>query len=299
MRRAATTLIGAAIGLTLSATASLAGIGDYIVGGEPVASEDAYPWQVRLFLLNDRQTGFCGGSFISDQWVMTAAHCARAMINNEVVIGYGSVYQTKLTLVESVKVISHPDYAKTRKADIALIKLAEPVKDAVWIPVADLAAEEKFAAPGAKLTVTGWGALWDAKTFEAALNTRDGLALVDTAQLAKSGQIFSPDQLREVEIERFSHDDCLSAFGVYGYDQTNGLRISADAEICAGKQAQSTDSCQGDSGGPLVAPADNALGWVQVGVVSWGISCGQKGLPGVYTRVAEYYDWVKETLANE
>jgi secreted trypsin-like serine protease len=148
--------------------------------------------------------------------------------------------------------------------------------------------------------VTGWGALWDAKTFEAALNTRSGLATVDTAQLAKSGQIFSPDQLRQVKITRYSQNDCLSAFGVHGYNEKNGLRISADAEICAGGgKTQSTDSCQGDSGGPLVAPADNALGWVQVGVVSWGISCGQKGLPGVYSRVAEYYDWVKETLAKE
>ncbi|KAJ7396919.1 complement factor I [Pitangus sulphuratus] len=53
----------------------------------------------------------------------------------------------------------------------------------------------------------------------------------------------------------------------------------------------STDSCKGDSGGPLVCfDAENvAYVW---GIVSWGENCGEAGHPGVYTKVASYYDWI-------
>lgn len=53
---------------------------------------------------------------------------------------------------------------------------------------------------------------------------------------------------------------------------------------------------QGDSGGPLVCEL-NAT-WVQVGIVSWGIGCGRKNYPGVYTEVSFYKDWVIGQLSQ-
>lgn len=47
---------------------------------------------------------------------------------------------------------------------------------------------------------------------------------------------------------------------------------------------------QGDSGGPLVCDFNST--WVQVGIVSWGIGCGRRGYPGVYTEVSFYKDWL-------
>ena len=41
------------------------------------------------------------------------------------------------------------------------------------------------------------------------------------------------------------------------------------------------NSCYGDSGGPLVVPAENARGFTQIGVVSWGVRCGREIVPNI------------------
>ncbi|ELV09678.1 Serine protease 42 [Tupaia chinensis] len=53
---------------------------------------------------------------------------------------------------------------------------------------------------------------------------------------------------------------------------------------------------QGDSGGPLVCEFNKT--WIQVGIVSWGIGCGRKGYPGVYTEISFYKEWLIRRLSR-
>ena len=56
------------------------------------------------------------------------------------------------------------------------------------------------------------------------------------------------------------------------------------------------DACSGDSGGPLVCRDGNKL--VLHGLVSWGSSCGGKGMPGVYANVFSAMSWVEQHMGT-
>jgi secreted trypsin-like serine protease len=59
------------------------------------------------------------------------------------------------------------------------------------------------------------------------------------------------------------------------------------------------DTCKGDSGGPLMKEYYDGVKqfWFVVGVVSYGPrECGSEGVPGVYTKVSSYMDWIREKI---
>lgn len=69
----------------------------------------------------------------------------------------------------------------------------------------------------------------------------------------------------------------------------NGI---SDGQYCAYDPHAKKDSCQGDAGGPLqLIPNDSTVAHV-VGIVSFSFDCGSS-IPGIYTRVAHYLDWIE------
>jgi len=95
--------------------------------------------------------------------------------------------------------------------------------------------------------------------------------------------------LKEVQLPMVSDAQCLTWLRATRL----GRRFRLDQSfVCAGGLA-GKDACRGDGGGPLVCPKkEDPSQYVQVGVVAWGIGCGQAEVPGVYTSVPEQVCWI-------
>ena len=87
-------------------------------------------------------------------------------------------------------------------------------------------------------------------------------------------------------------DTCKTLYKRAGFD-------IGPKQICAGGQAQ--DTCKGDSGGPLLNNELNENGkWAVIGITSFGPDqCSQEtGVPGIYTRVDQYLDWIANNTVS-
>jgi len=75
--------------------------------------------------------------------------------------------------------------------------------------------------------------------------------------------------------------------------------VVRESVLCAGYAVGGKDSCEGDSGGPLAVLDGPGSKWTLVGIVSNGIMCAKPNLPGIYTRISEYRNWIIDTINNQ
>lgn len=240
-----------------------------IVGGK-TAVRGSRPWQVMLW--EPYQRAYCGGALLNNRWVISAAHCfhekfTKRLNMKEVVVRLGKYNQTAWEPLEFSSKIqqvkTHPNYdVRTFNNDIALVKLAEPVKFSEYIRpicIVDSTIEGRAFRNNAQQwgTATGWG------------------------RLSETGNI--PQLLQEIQLPIVKTNICETALG----------KSLTKNMFCAGFDQETVgDTCQGDSGGPLAFYQNNR--WYLLGVVSWGIGCARQGKYGVYTKVYNYRDWIKE-----
>ena len=96
--------------------------------------------------------------------------------------------------------------------------------------------------------------------------------------------------LRETNVPLVDQDICINKFAAF--ERTIGF-----SQFCAGDENR--DSCNGDSGGPLLSSELDNGKWAIIGIVSFGpAECADSEVPGVYTRVDQYLDWIEQNVKS-
>merc|ERR1712121_35019 len=234
--------------------------GSRIVGGQETEVNE-YPWQVGLVSSRGRRP-FCGGSLISNQHVLTAAHCTAggSTASIRVLLGEHDTSDSVAKIVTISAITNHPNYnSRTFNNDFSILTLSSPVTFSNIVAPVCLPADMSELYVGRVATVTGWGTL------------------------SSGGS--QPNTLQEVNVNVRSNTQCQGNYGA------NSI---TSAMVCAADTGR--DSCQGDSGGPMVT-AENGR-QAQIGVVSWGIGCANPSFPGVYARVTSVKSWIQSIASG-
>ncbi|MCP4326304.1 MAG: trypsin-like serine protease [Alteromonadales bacterium] len=239
-----------------------------IVGGQE-SVEGNWPWMVNVSVGGS----FCGGTLIDKSIVLTAAHCLfdsnyNQLSISDVLLSVGEYNKQANPTTPITSIYIHSDYDPTDSTssnDIALLRLASPITNITPISLLDITTTTNAISLESYATAIGWGST---------VGYNPGQTVTPAY----------PDILREVEVPLQTDDICAQNLDSY----------NSTTMICAGETGK--DACQGDSGGPLVY--NDGGSWKQIGIVSWGSGCASAGNPGVYTRLANYSDWIEDTITN-
>ncbi|XP_069359267.1 uncharacterized protein [Maniola hyperantus] len=232
-----------------------------------------YPWQAAILKKDPKESVYvCGGTLIDGLHIMTAAHCIKSYKGFELRVRLGEwdvnhdVEFYPYIERDVISVHVHPlYYAGTLDNDLAILKLDHPVEWPKYPHISPACLPDKYTEyAGQRCWTTGWG--------------KDAFGTNGKYQ----------NILKEVDVPVLPHGQCQQQLRQtrlgYNYELNPGF-------ICAGGE-DGKDACKGDGGGPLVCERSGT--WQLVGVVSWGIGCGQAGVPGVYVKVAHYLDWISQ-----
>jgi secreted trypsin-like serine protease len=242
----------------------------HIVGGKD-AIPYSWPWQAPLF----KGSFTCSSTLISNQWVMTAAHCVKDNPTPSLyrvklgVFAYSKNDEPGEEIRKIVEVQIHPKYVNALPSrlvyDIALLKLEKPVEFTDHISPVCLPTEqdEEVPAAGSSIIETGWG------------RTTEGGALGEKLQQVT-------DSISDLQ-------KCKEVYGKL----SNPFEVDPKVHFCNGIGDDGKGSCQGDSGGPaVVQDPKNNNAWKQVGIISAAVGCARGKYGAVKSKVSAYVDFI-------
>lgn len=235
-----------------------------IFGGTD-AIPNSWPWMVyyqeKRTCGNNICYGVCGGTLISPEYVLTAAHCigTKKPADITLVAGMHNRSATNEIKTRQVRTVSsiyvHPQYDTVITSnDIALLRVSSPFTFNQYVQPACLPGGEP--KPNDQVVVVGWGA----QVFAGTVN----------------------NVLRQAYTKVV--DKCDSWWP----------QVDNSKQICLASPSNGNSVCQGDSGGPILAKYNGQ--YVVSGVTSYIRYCNTAGsgnAPNVFTRVAAYKAWIK------
>lgn len=245
--------------------------GTRIVGGSDVDNH-AYPWAAALTYINpetNTRLYLCGGVLIKENFILTAAHCISTKNGHslaQVRLGHAVLSDPNGVDVPIKAIHIHPDFEvdPILTADIALLELEEnvPVNGNIR-PICLLSSFNSTTILEGE--VSGWG-------------------LIDRTNTSDRMQFLKVD-IEDPEVCEQEYRAKLPWFRL------------EDSQICA-RGELGTDSCKGDSGGPLMYIDENSA-YNLIGITSFGTTKCDSSVPGIYTKVTEFMDWIQDVAGLE
>ncbi|TKR57762.1 hypothetical protein L596_030419 [Steinernema carpocapsae] len=245
---------------------------DELILGGMKASLGQFPHFALLRIyVNDGQMYYdCGGTLLNSQYVLTAAHCVYATNDNGTsqamfaVINQDSTWNDKITkspIVGLKFTKNHPGVNKNYYDDIAVLKLARPVKYTKNIqPIKIRRNDDDLVKTGRYAVVSGFGALCGDNSCKQ-----------------------SPDLLF-VNVPIADHAYCVNRFHPTYFN---------NRQICYGAKNRGTGP--GDSGSPIVAYDYSLRQKVLIGIVSAGKARHEKGVdPDVAVRASYFCEFIEQ-----
>ncbi|XP_014790785.2 MAM and LDL-receptor class A domain-containing protein 2 isoform X2 [Octopus bimaculoides] len=219
------------------------------------ALEGKWPWAVQIY----RDYRFiCTGILISNEIILSAAHCFRSSSYYTYYIRVGTTKKGQGTQYKVDRILKHNNYTNYKNGyDIAILYVRSVIKMTPYVQPVCL--PEGPVPRDRDCHITGWG---------------------------KNESLEFPNILQEAKVFLLDNVLCKKHFSFF-----------KNITVCVNNKEDTQPACHGDSGGPLLCRNTHGK-WVAYGVTSYGKpGCGgRKSSPAVYTDIYTFMPWIMRNI---